>query len=266
MSLLLVVLGLLSLAFLAGVLIYVCVSFMHLQAHAPARPPGATLRAVAREIGWALLVQPLLPLCYVVGRRMGGVAGRRPIVLVHGYMQNRVDFLALARALARGGAGPLFGFNYAWWQDVDRSAARLGRFVESVRAETRCADVDLVCHSLGGLVAMSYLTHGGGPRVRRLVTIASPHGGVAWRGPIPGQSAPHLRADDELGLRALRRVPVPTLSIFSTHDNVVHPAATSSIVARGGTDLVVEAPGHLTILFSREVHAAVRDFLLGDAK
>ncbi len=258
----LVALGLVSLAFLAGVLVYVSVSYAHLQAHAPARPRAATLREVAREIGWALAVQPLLPLHYLIGRRMGGTAGRRPIVLVHGYMQNRVDFLALARSLARAGAGPLYGFNYAWWRDVDDSAVRLGRFVETVRAETGCTDVDLVCHSLGGLVAMAYVTTGGGPRVRRVVTIASPHGGVAWRGPIPGQSAPHLRADDELGLRALRRLPVPALSIYSTHDNVVHPAETSSIAARGGTDLVVEAPGHLTILFSPEVHAAVRRFLL----
>ncbi len=258
----LVVLCLVPLAFLAGVLVYVTVSYAHLQAHAPARPRWATLREIAREIGWALLVQPLLPIHYLWGRRMGGSAGKRPIVLVHGYMQNRVDFLAIARALARGGAGPLYGFNYAWWRDVDDSASRLGRFVEAVRAETGCTELDLVCHSLGGLVAMAYVTAGGGPRVRRVVTIASPHGGVAWRGPIPGQSAPHLRADDELRLRALRRLPVPTLSIYSTHDNVVHPAETSSVAARGGTDLVVEAPGHLTILFSREVQSAVRDFLL----
>jgi len=52
----LVALSLVSLALLAGVLVYVAVSYAHLQAHAPARRRWATLREIAREIGWALLV------------------------------------------------------------------------------------------------------------------------------------------------------------------------------------------------------------------
>ncbi|WP_218275531.1 hypothetical protein, partial [Pseudomonas sp. MPR-R3A] len=83
--------------------------------------------------------------------------------------------------------------------------------------------VDLVCHSLGGVVATEYLRHGGA-RVRRCVTIASPHAGVAWRGPIIGACADELRAGSDHALaRAEHALPVPCLSIFSTHDNVVHP-------------------------------------------
>ena len=59
----------------------------------------AALRAMAHEAFWVVLTQPLLPLFYVVGRRMGGAPDGVPILLIHGYTQNRVNFLRIARAL-----------------------------------------------------------------------------------------------------------------------------------------------------------------------
>ena len=108
---------------------------------------------------------------------------------------------------------------------VHGNAARLARFCDAVRARRAPRRVDLVAHSLGGLVAMEYLHDAGArTRVRRLVTIASPHAGVAWRGPILGACGPQLRGGMRLPGRARERaVPVPCLSVYSTHDNVVHP-------------------------------------------
>ncbi len=65
--------------------------------------------------------QPLMPLFYAVGRRMGSGSGDVPVVCVHGYMQNRVDFVALARQLERSGAGPIYGFNYPWFDTVEKN-------------------------------------------------------------------------------------------------------------------------------------------------
>jgi pimeloyl-ACP methyl ester carboxylesterase len=193
---------------------------------------------------------------------MGGRAGGVPVVLVHGYTQNRVNFLRIAFALLRSGSGPLYGFNYAWWSTVPRSAARLARFVERVREETGAREVDLVCHSLGGVVAMEYLA-AGTHSVRRCVTIASPLAGVVWRGPIVGACAAQLRSGcDFLRAHAALPLSVPCLSVYSTHDNVVHPPKTSTVEHRGGRDLVVPHLSHLSILFAPEVSRAVTGFLL----
>ena len=245
-----------------GVLVYVVVSYLLMRAHTDPRPFGASLRAAMREVAWAVATQPLLPLYYVVGRRMGGRAGGVPVVFVHGYMQNRVDFVRLARALGSAGAGPLYGFNYPWFGDVARNAARLERFVSDVCRETGAREIDLVCHSLGGLVAMEMLRASGSARVRRCATIASPHGGIVWRGPIIGACAAQIRR----GCAFLRAhdghaLPVPCLSVYSTHDNVVHPPATSTLAHRGGRDRVVSGVGHLSILFSPEVADAVTAFM-----
>ena len=223
------------------------------------------LRSLVSHAGWeailSLFVQPLLPLFFLVGRRMGGRAKGQPIVFVHGYFQNRVDFLYLARVLSKAGLGPLYGVNYWSFGAIESSAGTLARFVERVCAEQGTPSVDLVCHSLGGLVAAEYArTHV--ERVRRCVTIASPHGGIAWPGPVLGPSGAQMRPKGKY-LTASAHLPweVPLLSIYSSHDNVVYPPTTSAREHVGGKDLVIDGPGHFAILFHRQTAEATRAFL-----
>ncbi len=249
------------LAVATGILVYVGGSFALMRGHVDRRPAGRHLVEALREVAWAALTQPILPLFYLVGRRLVRGHGT-PVVVVHGYTQNRVDFLGIARGCARAGLGPVFGFNYPWFASVHANARRLARFCDAVRRETGKARVDLVAHSLGGLVAMEYLHDAGPEGVRRLVTIASPHAGIAWRGPIVGSGAIQMRRGSAfLVERASRAVPVPCLSIYSSHDNVVHPPATSMLATRGAQDRVVPHVGHLAILFDPEVVRAVVDFV-----
>lgn len=85
---------------------------------------------------------------------------------------------------------PVFGFPYDWRQDCRATADALGAFIEEVLARTALlrhyrpeppARVDLVGHSMGGLIVADYLRrHGRAGRVRRVVTLASPlEGAVA---------------------------------------------------------------------------------------
>jgi pimeloyl-ACP methyl ester carboxylesterase len=246
-----------------GMFLYVAVSFAVMRSHVAPRPILATLREVAREALWVALTQPLIPLYYVFGRRMSSEGRGVPVVFVHGYFQNRANFIGIARALRRAKLGPAFGFNYRWASPVEESAARLGRFVERVCEATGAERVVLVAHSLGGLVALEYCqTEDGTRRVDKCVTIASPHAGVAWRGPILGAVGAQMRRDSTFMLtRRTRALTAPTLSIFSTHDNMVHPKETSSLRERGGEDCEIEGPGHLAILFHDDVTSAIVRFV-----
>jgi triacylglycerol lipase len=243
-------------AFALGTASYVAGSFYLSYTHGERRGAGALFREVVRETLWAIFTQPLLPLFYLIGRRLAGGSGT-PVVFVHGYSQNRVNFLYLARALGKRGRGPLYGFNYAWLRDLPSIARSLGEFVEEVRKETGANKVDLVCHSMGGLVAAQYLAHeGGGDKVRRWATIATPHKGIAYKGPIIGRASNALRKG-----HGLEKLPdVPLLSVYSTHDNVVFPA-TSSHIDEPGTNLALSGFGHLAILFVPATADAIAAFL-----
>jgi pimeloyl-ACP methyl ester carboxylesterase len=248
-----------------GIFVYVAGSFLLMRPHVAPRPEHRALREALREAMWVWLTQPLLPLYYFVGRRMappptGTATGTStPVVAIHGYTQNRVDFLGLARACRRAGVGPVYGMNYPWFGSIRGNARRLARFIERVLRETGAPRVDLVAHSLGGLVAMEYLHTAGSAQVRRIVTIASPHAGVPWQGPIPGKAGDSMRAG--LVAHASKPVPVPCLSVYSTHDNVVHPPSTSELSHRGAQDRAFEHTGHLSILFEQDVLQAVVEFL-----
>ena len=258
-----------------GIVGYVLGSFLLMGRHVGARQRGASLRALVRELWIAFWTQPLLPLFYLFGHRMDslfvqrgkdGLAKERvPIVFVHGYMQNRVGFVGLARSLARRGLGPMYGFNYPWFASVDSNARRLDRFVARVCKESGSPAVDLVCHSMGGLVAMEMM-RGEAKReklaVRRCVTIATPHAGVMWQGPLLGIGASSLRRGSKLlETQAGTKLAVPCLSIYSSHDNVVHPKESSSLAIRGGRDVEVAGLAHLAILFAPEVADHVAAFL-----
>ena len=282
---------------------YALGSFLLMGKHVSAREVGASLRALVRELWIAGWTQPLIPLFYLVGHRMDGFFVRRgregiakakadakaeakaeanadalavatseavehggvPVIFVHGYMQNRVGFLGLARTLARQGLGPLFGFNYPWFASMPSNAARLERFVERICKETGSAVVDLVCHSMGGLVAMEMMRDEASHeklKVRRCVTIATPHAGVMWRGPLIGIGATALRRGSKLlEAHAGAKLAVPCLSVYSSHDNIVHPKESSSLALRGGRDVEVVGLAHLAILFSPQVADHVAAFL-----
>lgn len=244
-----------------GAAAYVGGSFLVMRPHVQARPAARALLEAMREAFWVAATQPLLPLFYFAGRRLArGEA--TPVVVVHGYAQNRVDFLHIARAIARAKLGPVYGFNYPWFATIDGNVARLARFVDRVLRETGRDRVHLVAHSLGGLVAAEYAHAAGPERAASLVTIASPHAGVAWRGPIFGACGPHLRQGCAFVVeRAARAMGVPCLSLFSTHDNVVHPPRTSHLAHRGARDVAVPHVGHLSILFHPEVSRAIVEFL-----
>lgn len=82
---------------------------------------------------------------------------------------------------------PVFAFPYDWRQDCRRTAKQLGEFVDEVVARTRllphyAADpptrVDLVGHSMGGLVIAALLAdRGTKANVRRVVSIGTPFRG-----------------------------------------------------------------------------------------
>ena len=79
---------------------------------------------------------------------------------------------------------PVFAFPYDWRMDVCRSAEKLGAFVQEVISRTRLLKhyakagdikVDLVGHSMGGLVLSEYLAQSGRrASVGKVVTIGTP--------------------------------------------------------------------------------------------
>ena len=77
---------------------------------------------------------------------------QRTVVFVHGYLCNPSVFLPMSAYLRHHGIRQVLPFGYPSSHGVERGAIALRDFL---RRNVRGGEIDLVCHSLGGLVARS---------------------------------------------------------------------------------------------------------------
>jgi triacylglycerol esterase/lipase EstA (alpha/beta hydrolase family) len=181
------------------------------------------------------------------------------VVLLHGFFMNRTQWLWLGRRLAERGLGPLYGTTYFSPQTVAQSARHLERFIEHVRAREDAERVDIVAHSLGGVVARYYVEQlDGAAQVGQLITIGSPHRGTRLArfglGLVP--SAREVAAESQLLAELAPPDGATYVSLWSRADAVIIPADASSI-APVGEDHVFDDLGHLSMLLSRRVVDAI---------
>jgi len=180
--------------------------------------------------------------------------GPRPIIMLHGYAMNRACFYPLAHRLAAAGLGPIFGFEYWTLGRVGRAARELAAFVDEVRAATGAREVDIVGHSMGGVVARYYVSLGGGDGVvKNLVTLGSPHVGTDVSAIGIGFARRELVSGSPL-MRRLSAAPPPSrtkvLAIWSRADALV-PGGSQTIP--GAETITYEDLGHLALLVSRRI-------------
>lgn len=255
------------LAFLASCACYVALTYTSAFLFRPRAWSPSVARAAFVELLVCWLLVPLWPLWWLLGavykaseEGVGEASGRRnPIVLLHGFGMNRTQWMWMGRRLRERGHGPIYGVNYFSLQRVPRSAKQLGREIDAILAREGVEEVDIVAHSLGGIVARYYIERlSGGRKVGRLITIATPHAGTRiGRAGIGIPAARDLQGDSviltELGPV---RAGAAYTSIWSRSDAVVQPPESSSI-APGGTDEVLPDLGHLSLVLSPRVVAIV---------
>ncbi|GAC1336143.1 MAG: hypothetical protein NVSMB23_00170 [Myxococcales bacterium] len=188
--------------------------------------------------------------------------GQRTVVLVHGYLGNRSALWPLAAYLRLRGIRQILAYEYAGGAGIEQAALGLRAFL---RARVRGGRIDLVCHSLGGVVARVYLQElGGARRVDRCITLGTPHRGTYNAYWIRSRVGRELRPDSALLARLERTRPaaaqVRLASIVAGSDNIVIPR-----VFAGGEDVVhIDGVGHLGLLFSPAAFRAVADRLAAD--
>jgi len=126
-------------------------------------------------------------------------AGQPPVLLIHGYLGTRGSLHLLESRLTQCGHLVLtYRLGLLHTGDICESAALIARKIESIAAQTPLHRVDIVGHSMGGLVGLYYLKRlGGRRRVRRLVMLGTPTSGT-WSALFGVAMAPFGRASLQL--------------------------------------------------------------------
>ena len=108
-------------------------------------------------------------------------ASHPPVLLLHGFFGTRGSMFLLERRLTEEGLCT-FSFNLGTvnTRDARASAFLVHRKVEAILEQARHVKrIDIVGHSLGGLIGLYYVKKlGGANKVRKLVMVGTPHRGT----------------------------------------------------------------------------------------
>jgi triacylglycerol esterase/lipase EstA (alpha/beta hydrolase family) len=200
-------------------------------------------------------------------------AGARPIVLIHGFMGTRGSMYPLEKRLEEDGFC-VFSFNLGMinLRDIRTSAFRIHRKIDAILAQTNVDQIDMIGHSMGGLIGLYMIKKlGGDKRVKRFIMMGTPVNGtwVALAGVATvglyssstWQLLPRSRFLDELRQGALPEG-VEYHSVSAARDWVCPPASTR---LRGFQAHSVNL-GHSSLILSAEVYKHVLKILRDPAE
>ena len=184
-----------------------------------------------------------------------------PVLLLHGVMCNAGVWSPMKRHLSDAGIAPIYALSYGPpLASIDRFADQVAGKIAAIRQATGAAQVIIVGHSMGGLVALAYVRRYGSAAVRRIITIGTPHQGSNLARFFPGRSLSQMRPRNawlaELRDATVEREP-PIVSLWSWHDSMVAPQ-TSSVLERA-ENIALMGIGHNALLTDRQVMARVAD-------
>jgi pimeloyl-ACP methyl ester carboxylesterase len=225
-----------------------------------ASPAGSARKTLGLEIAACTAAVLLHPFGWLLReRRTPRRAEQRTVVFIHGYMANGACFTALRAYLRMAGIRSPLSYGFKPSDSVESAAIGLKRFLQR---NVRGGRIDLVAHSLGGLVAMSYLAElGGARRVDRCITLGTPYRGTYNAYWLAGRIGRDLRPGSPLlrRLRLARRSVgrVKFTAIVAESDNMIIPR----VFAAAGRTFRVAGVGHTGLLFSPAVFRRVAEIL-----
>ena len=184
---------------------------------------------------------------------------RAPVLLLHGVLCNAGSMQHLRTALVARGVHPVYTLSYGPpLASIDHFVHQVATRIDEILAATGAAQVAIVGHSMGGLVARAYLRRHGPAKVSTVITIGTPHRGSVHAWLFPGVSLGQLRPSNAW-LSELNRPPavrgVRIVSVWSWHDSMVAPQTNARL--DGAENIGLSGIGHNALIANERVFEIV---------
>jgi triacylglycerol lipase len=183
-----------------------------------------------------------------------------PVVFVHGYTGSASNWTtAIAQFESAGySSNELYAFQYDWSASNKTSAQQLATYVSQVRARTGSDKVDIVNHSMGGLVTRWYVSElGGAAYVKHVASLAGANHGTT--GALAGLHDLLVVPGDGAGFVVHPAAHRDRRRDARLGDGVINPYTSTEL--SGATNNLVPCENHITYLTDATVLTAVRTFL-----
>lgn len=219
--------------------------------------PVETRAVIGREALSCLAFALLYPFGFHQQRRQPERRrDQRTLVFVHGLAANRSGFLPLQAYLRLHGHRRQICVDYRSSGTLERLALHLKREIDAAVGGGR---IDIVAHSMGGLLARFYVQAlGGARRVDRLITLGTPHHGTHAATFLPSTLVRQLMPDGPfIGYLNSLEPPeqVEMTSVIAGRDVLIQPAESAGCPF--GDVVRFDELGHLELLFRPQVFVEI---------
>lgn len=202
-------------------------------------------RSIDPDVARHLIQTPLLSYSLFSSRKVvvgpQRPDGHPPLVFVHGLGGSRGDFLLMAAYFWLKGRRRAYRIYFQKGQSIDQMANALARFIRQVKKVTKEKKVDLVAHSLGGVIArIAVMDRRLGDSVKTLVTLGAPHQGTYAARFFNTINLRDLRPESAL-ISRLRRKKWPRnvrgISFWSRNDLMVLPSESAMVPGMSAVEM-----------------------------
>jgi len=196
-----------------------------------------------------------------------------PVLLLHGFLGTRGAMFPLEYRLKRDGF-VVFSIDLGVLNigDIRKSALSIHQKIQKILREVDLNKIDIVGHSMGGLIGLYYIKKLSGHQfVRKMITLGTPHDGT-WISLLGvatlGLISPSIwqLIPDSFFLRELKADPLPPEveyhSIAGSHD-FVSPATRSRLQGSIHTEIPC---GHAGLANSSRVYRVLKNILLDNPR
>lgn len=231
----------------------------------------APMLPFARPIHWIYAMTfEALALCAANGgkvipvRKKTSVNGR-PILMVHGYLNNNSVWRFQKRRLEALGIGSIYTIKLGNpFRSLRTHISTMRAKVEAIAKETGRKDLILIGHSMGGLVSCLYAMQMAEPKdVTDIITIGSPFSGTPVARFFPGANAREMEVGSLLLKEIVEGIERNQTTRFyhigSKSDQVVIPG--ESAVLTQNPHMVYEDLGHASLTYSTRVTEKLYEWL-----
>ena len=196
-----------------------------------------------------------------------GPVEKTPIIFVHGLYHNHTAWYLYLRWFRRWGWEHMKAINLPGkFRSIHEFSRVLAEEVEKVLVESQSDQVDLVGLSMGGLVIRSYLSEEAArAKVRRVVTLGTPHGGSKLAVFGLGQAAKEM-IPGSIFLESLNQgVQIPAgghfYAVYTIVDNLVLPNESAKLAWDGVKNLETRLVNHVGLAFNKHTARLVKECL-----
>lgn len=191
--------------------------------------------------------------------------GEIPTILLHGLFDNQGSWIWFKYQLQKAGVKNIVTLNLSSWHNEEVLTELLAKKIDEIRLQIGVNKVNLVGHSMGGIIARNYVQlRGGAEKIDKIVCLGSPHQGsklacfsFAPLGKvlIPGSDF----------LTRLNKAPVPAAismtNIYTNKDNMVQPNRSNHL--HWGTAIELDDMGHTSLIYRQAPIQATAAALIG---